>query len=74
MKHIGIGDAARQLRVSQSRLSRVFSDGRHSEPPRLAGKRAIPVTWLPRLARLLCVDAPSREDVSTSAEKAEAST
>jgi hypothetical protein len=56
---IGLGEAARRLGVSSSRLSRLFSEGRHAEPGRVAGKRAIPVEWLPELSDLLRSRLPS---------------
>ena len=47
------GDAARSLRIPRHRLAYAFEAGHIPEPPRIGGRRMIPVEMMPSIARAL---------------------
>jgi len=53
MKLYSIGEAAKCLKVSYSRLNRVLAEDREKETRRVGGQRVLSAAELPEIAKLL---------------------
>lgn len=70
MTHLSTGQIAEILGVEVWRVRRLFEDGTLEEPPRLAGKRAVPRELLPSIMDAMRVRGwlPQSRDVSGKAK------
>lgn len=47
--YVGLGELGDLLQVQAWRIARLFEDGDLPEPPRIAGRRAIPKEMIPKV-------------------------